>query len=89
MRRANTTHPRLLPVFIVILAFAAVGCVRKGPAGQPPDDPIAEVPARDLFRKGLGHGRRGDLTRAEQYLSAALLKGYPKRDARLPPARSS
>lgn len=63
---------------LVCLSSCASACMsqRQGPAGPPPTDPIASVPAAELRAKGLAYARHGDLTRAQQYLSAAQLKGF-------------
>lgn len=63
---------------ICILCLAAGACVSqvKAQTKAPPTDPIASVSASELRRTGLAFARRGDLLRAQQYLSAAHLKGY-------------
>jgi tetratricopeptide (TPR) repeat protein len=65
----------------MILLVSLGGCMsqRQGPIGPPPADPIATTPAAELRAKGLAHARRGDLTRAQQYLSAAQAKGYDEK----------
>ncbi len=64
------------------LFAALVAC--QSPA-QRADAPAAslmsEVTAKSLFDRGLVAHRNGDSTRAEQYLAAALEKGYPAHEA--------
>lgn len=65
----------------MILLVSLGGCIsqRQGPVGPPPSDPIASTPAAELRSKGLAFARRGDLTRAQQYLSAAQAKGFDEK----------
>ena len=65
----------------MILLLSLGGCMsqRQGPVAPPPADPIAATPAEELRAKGLAHARRGDLTRAQQYLSAAQAKGFDEK----------
>ncbi len=44
-------------------------------------DPLEGVEAERLFRHGLGMADRGDLLRGEQYIVAAIERGYPVEDA--------
>ena len=71
-----TRHLHQLVLLCLLLCAAACMSQRQGPAGPPPADPISSVPAGELRAKGLAYARRGDLTRAQQYLSAAQLKGF-------------
>ena len=41
----------------------------------PPADPVTEVPAAELYQRGVQLGQSGDFVRAEQYLLAALARG--------------
>lgn len=70
----NLTRPALP----LLLLLSLSGCMsqRQGPVGPPPADPISSVSGAELRAKGLAYARRGDLTRAQQYLSAAQEKGY-------------
>lgn len=69
---------------LAIVFLAACGhAASSGPEGEPPADPIADVAPDELFRRGLALAQRGDLIRAEQYLAAAIERGYP-RDRGLP-----
>ncbi|HEU5058942.1 MAG TPA: tetratricopeptide repeat protein [Kofleriaceae bacterium] len=69
---------------IIALALLA-GCAgaTPKPAGDP-GDPLKKVPPEELFRRGIALGNAGDLIRAEQYLAAAIDRGYPAEKA-LPP----
>jgi len=60
---------------VCLLATACLSAQRKGPSA-PPIDPIAQVPGATLRAEGLGYAQRGDLIRSQQYLSAALQKGF-------------
>ena len=70
-----------LPLTLLLIAVFSGAC--SGPAQRhskiPPTDPIARISAGQLRVKGLAFARRGDLTRAQQYLSAAKLKGFDER----------
>ncbi len=69
---------------LILLALLA-GCAEAPakPTGTP-GDPLRSVPAAELFRRGVALGNAGDLIRAEQYLAAAIDRGYPAERA-LPP----
>jgi tetratricopeptide (TPR) repeat protein len=67
---------RHLALCCLLLSAGACMSQRQGPVGPPPVDPISSVSAGELRAKGLAFARRGDLTRAQQYLSAAQQKGY-------------
>lgn len=61
-------------VFVAVLVSGCQHAARRPSAGVPPDFPT--ITADELFRIGLLHASRGDLMRAEQYLSAARSQGY-------------
>lgn len=65
------------------LLSVQVGCGSRMSADEPPahSDPIAQVPANELYEQGVARAQRGDLGRAEQYIAAALSKGYPHGEA--------
>lgn len=69
---------RLNNIWIVASIISATACMSTGqrPQGPVPTDPIAQVGGAELRARGLVHARRGDLVRAQQYLSAALQKGF-------------
>ncbi len=71
--------PRITTLFAILLTLGACVSQRQAPVKAPPTDPIASVPAAELRAKGLAYARRGDLTRAQQYLSAAKQKGFDER----------
>jgi tetratricopeptide (TPR) repeat protein len=69
----------------IALALAA-GCGEappKAPATAA-GDPLRTVAPEELYRRGIALGEAGDLIRAEQYLAAAIDRGYPAERA-LPP----
>lgn len=57
-----------------------IGCGHEPPRAEepPPGDPVQEVPAENLFARGVALAQRGDLVRAEQYLAASLERGHPE-----------
>lgn len=64
----------------VLCALLSAACA----AGQrgPRSSPEASAPsAEHLFVQGLDAHRQGDSTRAEQYLAAAMERGYPEQEA--------
>ena len=69
-----------------MLLFALVAaCAGAAPKPAPaPGDPLKTVPPDELYRRGIALGNAGDLIRAEQYLAAAIDRGYPAEKA-LPP----
>lgn len=74
------------PLFLFVLCLASIGC---GAAATPDSRANLQVlrsehTADKLTERGLGFAELGDLTRAEQYLAAALEQGAPAREV-LPP----
>ena len=73
---------RVLVSLALPLVFWIAACGASKPKAAVPDgDPLQRVSAGTLFSRGEAFARRGDLSRAEQYLSAALDRGYPPRRA--------
>jgi len=72
-----------LLVLAVVALSGACGHARPQAEneGPPPVDPVNDVEAEELFRQGIGMANGGDLTRAEQYIGAAMVRGYPKERA--------
>lgn len=62
---------------LVAALFATLGCGGARPAGPPPGDALDQIEAAQLFRYGNALAESGDSIRAEQYLSAAMERGYP------------
>jgi len=60
--------------------LAACGASRSG-SQQVPPDPLDTVSAEQLYEGGLQYARVGDYTRAEQYLTAAMERGFPEERA--------
>lgn len=69
---------------LVLALVAACAEAPARPTSPTPGDAIRNVPADELFRRGIALGHAGDLIRAEQYLAAAIDRGYPAEQA-LPP----
>ena len=65
----------------MITLLVACGPSLATEAEEPPGDPIADVAAEDLFQMGVVQARRGDLIRSEQYIGAAIARGFPKQQA--------
>lgn len=70
---------RTLTLGTVLFFSSACMGQQQGPKGPPPSDPISRVQASELRAQGLSFARRGDLVRAQQYLSAAMAKGFDER----------
>jgi tetratricopeptide (TPR) repeat protein len=71
-----------LPVALAALAASSGACASGAP--QPDtvsSDPLAKIEGEQLFRDGEALAARGDLVRAEQYLAAAIRRGYPEQRA--------
>ena len=83
MRRPSEMRfARVIQTFVAVAVTVAAGCV--GPPEQQKramPDPIAEVPGEELYRRGMMLARHGDLLRAEQYVNAAIERGFPKERA--------
>lgn len=63
--------------WLMALALLFCGCHQKTHTLQPSvSEPLPFITAEELFRIGLFHAHRGDLLRAEQYLSAARERGH-------------
>ncbi|MDW8247251.1 MAG: tetratricopeptide repeat protein [Sandaracinaceae bacterium] len=70
---------QLMLWLVTIVAVLSFGCgagpeVRKAGSG----DILQSVSAEELWRRGMALARRGDYTRAEQYLLVARDKGVPE-----------
>jgi tetratricopeptide (TPR) repeat protein len=70
--------------WVMLLALAAACAEAPARPEGTPGDPLKSVPAAELYRRGIALGEAGDLIRAEQYLAAAIDRGYPAEQA-LPP----
>lgn len=68
---------RLAPTSMLAILLFACGH-EPPPAEVPPADPVQDVSGEDLFAQGVAMAERGDLVRAEQYLAAAMDRGYPE-----------
>jgi len=74
---------RSLPsaIFLFALVTLPLGCGGRTPNAEEMPDPLAHVPAQDLFERGRALLARGESVRAEQYLTAAIDRGYPEAEA--------
>ena len=68
---------RFAAAFFVVAA-AACGESAPPPPQETARDPMNDVDAETLYRRGLTLADEGDFVRSEQYLSAAITKGYPE-----------
>lgn len=71
---------------LVVIACLWTGCAQGGQvqakdAADVGADPVEATPAAELFERGRALAARGDHVRAEQYLAAAVARGYPKQQA--------
>lgn len=67
-------------VLMAGLSMVACGAAASAPP-RSPSDPLEERSAEVLYRTGRELARRHDSVRAEQYLAAAVARGYPEDDA--------
>lgn len=74
-------HARL--ILLGSLAALAIGCGAAGeaPPAHPSNDPLDGISAEELYRRGVALGEVGDYIRAEQYINAAIERGYPEEEA--------
>lgn len=70
--------------WVMVLALATACAEAPAKPEGTPGDPLKTVPAAELYRRGMALGQAGDLIRAEQYLAAAIDRGFPAEQA-LPP----
>ncbi|MEM9190060.1 MAG: tetratricopeptide repeat protein [Myxococcota bacterium] len=77
------SQPIVAAVFSVCFSgVAAFGCGHaQEPQELPPADPIMEVEASELFQQGIQLAQSGDLIRAEQYIAASVVRGFPEEQA--------
>ncbi|MBX3250269.1 MAG: tetratricopeptide repeat protein [Myxococcales bacterium] len=69
-----------MKLFACVLLFA-FACGGANAERTPMPDPLEGVEARQLFEHGAGLAQRGDAVRAEQYIVAAIERGYPREEA--------
>lgn len=65
-------------VAMLMCALSACGHAPAEGEDPPAGDPVQNVEGEELFAQGVALAQRGDLIRAEQYLSAAMQRGYPE-----------
>lgn len=69
-----------LPCVVLVAAVAASACTTTArPA--PPADPLSLSSPEALYENGLAAADQGDFIRAEQYLAAAVERGFPEAEA--------
>ena len=77
-RALGAAASRLVVVLLVGCAAAAGGPVESGGTAANAADPLAQISAEQLFTQGVALAESGDVLRAEEYLSAAMERGYPQ-----------
>ncbi len=70
----------MIRALVAALALTAACAATPRPRG--PVDPLAGIGGAELYRIGMAQAQAGDTLRAEQYLAAALVRGYD--DAMIP-----
>lgn len=75
--RALSLRGRHFGVLLVLALAGAAGCASSA-SGPPPNDALDTVEAAQLFHFGNQLAASGDSIRAEQYLAAAMTRGYPE-----------
>ena len=63
---------------VLSIVIATAGCGGASARTPPPGDALDQIEAAQLFRYGNALAAGGDSIRAEQYLSAAIERGYPE-----------
>src|SRR5438046_1877782 len=74
--RQTSTVARAMTCLVALVASCAPATVATRPTTPPPEPLSAEA----LYQRGLEARAVGDNTRAEQYLAAALERGYPAKE---------
>ena len=72
---------RVLFIVVVSMSLGCVSCGETSPAKRstmPRPDPLNRADAERLYRHGANLAKQGDYIRAEQYMAAALERGYPE-----------
>ncbi len=65
------------PTTLVMLGALALGCASSANrSATPRPDPLTSITAKELYTRGVQMRQAGDLVRAEQYLGAAITRGY-------------
>ncbi len=70
-------------LFVLGLSLASVGCGAASPGDQraASPDPLDTVSAEELYRRGVLLVQSGDSVRAEQYIAAAIDRGFSEETA--------
>lgn len=66
---------------VTLLGGTLVGCGAAQADRESMPDPLEGMEAQELFDRGVALGRRGDAVRAEQYVAAAMDRGFPEAQA--------
>jgi tetratricopeptide (TPR) repeat protein len=78
--RAGRLLQRSAPL-LALLLLGACGASNPGAAGSDSPDPLDGTTAEELYERGVELGNAGDYVRAEQYIVAAMDRGYSEDDA--------
>lgn len=66
----------------LMMSLLLLGCgAAATSAASGTTDPLDSVSAEELYRRGVVLGRAGDFVRAEQYIVAAIDRGFPEQEA--------
>lgn len=70
-------------MWIAVWLTFAIGCGAQSPSGGSASnaDPLDDVTGEELYRRGRLLAASGDFIRAEQYIAAAITRGFPEDEA--------
>lgn len=74
----SARRPARLALAVALPLGLWAGCGAARSDAPPPGDALDQIEAAQLFHLGNELAERGDSIRAEQYLSAAMARGYPE-----------
>ena len=70
------------PLFLGAASLAGCGAAEQGTAeSSPNEDPLETITAAELYRRGRLLTEGGDHIRAEQYIAAAIQRGFDEEEA--------
>jgi predicted Zn-dependent protease len=65
----------------LLFSLFLLGCGASAARRPPPPDPLDTISAEELFSRGVRLGQAGDFIRAEQYIAAAIDRGFSEDEA--------
>jgi tetratricopeptide (TPR) repeat protein len=72
---------RTVAIGMALWLLACGGAQSTAPSGERPPDPLSTVTPQELFQRGLAAASWNDFVRAEEYISAAIQRGWESPDA--------